>query len=133
MRKLLKFLKPFRWLVALVFLLMVVESMAALYLPTIMADIVNNGIIRAVAEGTPQQTYIIQRGILMLLVTLGSGLAAIGAGYFAPRVAAGFARDLRREIFVKVESFSCLFKKTFRNYMVGTYNIKYNVVKKLLF
>jgi len=106
MSKLLKFLKPYRWLVALVFLLMMVESMAALYLPTIMADIVNNGIIRAVTEGTPQQAYIIQRGLLMLLVTLGSGLAAIGAGYFAPRVAAGFARDLRRDIFVKVESFS---------------------------
>ena len=106
MRKLLKFLRPYKWLVVLVFLLMMVESMAALYLPTIMADIVNNGIILAVAEGVPRQAYIIQRGLLMLLVTLGSGLAAIGAGYFAPRVAAGFARDLRREIFVKVEFFS---------------------------
>jgi len=106
MRKLLKFLKPYRWLVACAILLIAVESGAVLYLPVIMADIVNNGIIRGVVEGVPQQAYILQRGAFMLVIALGSGIAAVAGGYLTPRIAAGFAKDLRREIFVKVESFS---------------------------
>jgi len=87
-------------------LLMAVESMTALLLPTIMADIVNNGIIRGVLEGTPYTYYIVQMGLLMLAVTLFSGLAAVGAGYLSPRISAGAAMKLRRDLFVKVESFS---------------------------
>ena len=99
-------MKPYRWFLALTILLLLVESMAVLYLPTIMADIVNNGIMRGVTEGTPQTAYILQMGLLMLAVTLVSGLASVGAGYLSPRISAGMARDLRRDLFNKVESFS---------------------------
>jgi len=104
--KLIKYLKPYRWYLILTLLLLLAESMAVLYLPTLMANIVNYGIIRGVTEGTPQTAYILQVGSLMLVVTLLSGLAAVGAGYLAPRISAGAARDLRRDLFVKVESFS---------------------------
>jgi len=80
--------------------------MAVLYLPAIMADIVNNGIILSVQENISRQYYIVQRGFVMLAVTLLSGLAAICSGYLAPRIAAGAARDIRRDMFIKVESFS---------------------------
>ena len=106
MSKLAKYLKPYKWAIVLVFLLLIAESLAVLYLPTIMADIVNNGIIRGVVEGEPRMYYIVQMGILMLVVTLLSGLAAVCAGFLAPRISAGAARDLRRELFTKVESFS---------------------------
>jgi ATP-binding cassette subfamily B multidrug efflux pump len=50
--------------------------------------------------------YIIHIGMLMLLVTLLSGTCTIIVGYLSARTAAGLARDLRRNVFQKVESFS---------------------------
>ena len=99
-------MKPYRWAIALTVFFLAVESISILFLPAIMADIVDNGIIRGVTEGTPQTAYIVQMGLIMLGVALLSGAAAVGAGYLAPRVSAGAARDLRRDLFTKVESFS---------------------------
>lgn len=50
--------------------------------------------------------YILHTGILMLLVTLLSVVCTIGVGYIAARTAAGLGRDLRRNVFQRVESFS---------------------------
>ena len=102
----LKYLKPFRWGIALILLLLLTESMMALLLPAVMASIVNDGIIRGVLEDTPQTAYILQMGFVMLGITFMSGLAAVGAGFLSPRISAGAAMRLRRDLFVKVESFS---------------------------
>lgn len=56
--------------------------------------------------GRLQTNYILRVGGLMLLVTLLSAAATIGVGYLAARTAAGIGRDLRRDVFTKVESFS---------------------------
>jgi ATP-binding cassette, subfamily B, multidrug efflux pump len=53
-----------------------------------------------------QTQYILQTGMIMLLLTLISGLCAIGVGYLSARTAAGMARDVRRNLFQRVESFS---------------------------
>jgi ATP-binding cassette subfamily B multidrug efflux pump len=53
-----------------------------------------------------QTNYIVQTGILMLLLTLLSGACTVCVGYLSARTAAGFARDLRRNVFQKVEGFS---------------------------
>lgn len=53
-----------------------------------------------------QSRYIFQTGLLMLLVTVISGLSAIGVGLISARVAAGMARDIRHDLFERVESFS---------------------------
>jgi ATP-binding cassette subfamily B multidrug efflux pump len=53
-----------------------------------------------------QRSYILNTGGTMLLISLLGGVCAIGAGYFASRTAAGTARDIRKEVFKKVESFS---------------------------
>ncbi len=53
-----------------------------------------------------QNTYILRTGGVMLLITLLAGASAIIVGYFASRTAAGFARNVRRDVFHKVESFS---------------------------
>ena len=52
-----------------------------------------------------RMNYILRTGLLMLLVTLLGVLAAIAVGFCASRSAAGFARDLRRDVFRKVEDF----------------------------
>jgi ATP-binding cassette subfamily B protein len=56
--------------------------------------------------GKLSSDYIIHIGVLMLLLTLLSGTCTIIVGFLAARTAAGLARDLRRNVFQKVESFS---------------------------
>ncbi|HTX92999.1 MAG TPA: ABC transporter ATP-binding protein [Anaerolineales bacterium] len=53
-----------------------------------------------------QTNYILRVGALMLLLTLLSGACTIAVGFFAARTAAGLARDLRRNVFERVENFS---------------------------
>ncbi len=53
-----------------------------------------------------QTQYILQAGIAMLVITLIAGLCAIGVGYLSALTAAGMARDVRRDLFQQVESFS---------------------------
>ena len=107
MLKLVKFLKPFWPGIILVILLLLAQAMAELYLPTLMARIVNDGLMTPAQEGTDPRMYlIIETGIFMLLIALLAGAASIFAGYISPRISAGAARNLRRELFTKVESFS---------------------------
>ncbi|MCX6032811.1 MAG: ABC transporter ATP-binding protein [Chloroflexi bacterium] len=56
--------------------------------------------------GKLSSNYILRIGLLMLLVTLLSGACTITVGFLAARTAAGLARDLRRYVFQRVESFS---------------------------
>lgn len=56
--------------------------------------------------GKVQISYLFRIGGLMLLYTLVVALATISVGFLSARIAAGFSRDLRREVFSKVESFS---------------------------
>jgi ATP-binding cassette subfamily B protein len=53
-----------------------------------------------------QSDYLLRTGGVMLLVSLLGGVATVAVGYTASRVAAGSARDIRRDVFKKVESFS---------------------------
>lgn len=100
MIRLFRFLKPFRALIALVLVLAFLQSLANLYLPTLMADIVDNGIVNG------DNDYIMRVGGVMLLITLGGTLCAILGAYFAARVAVGFGRSVRRNLFSHVERFS---------------------------
>jgi len=100
MLKLFRFVRPFRAPLAGVLVLAFAQSLANLYLPRLMADIVDHGIV-------PGDTRrILEIGGLMLLVAvIGTG-CAVGASYFAARVATGFGRDLRERIFERVAGFS---------------------------
>lgn len=53
-----------------------------------------------------QYTYLIQHGLMMLAVALGSAAATVAVGFLAARVAAGVSRNLRKDVFNKVEHFS---------------------------
>ena len=80
--------------------LLVVQVICDLSLPGYMSDIVNNGVISG------DVAYIVQIGMKMLLVTLLSGMCAVATGYFAARTAAYTARDLRADVFKRVQTFS---------------------------
>ncbi len=93
-------LRPYARPLTLVVALLLVQSLANLYLPELNADIINNG----VAKG--DTAYILRTGALMLGTTAVLGIVSIVAVYWAARVAMGFGRDLRGAIFRAVESFS---------------------------
>ncbi|WP_097027041.1 ABC transporter ATP-binding protein [Clostridium peptidivorans] len=100
MIKLFRFLKPYKKYVAMVLILLFFQSMAELYLPTLMADIVDTGIVKGDTD------YILRIGGFMLLVALGSAICVILSSFLSSKVATAFGRDIRREIFVKAEKFS---------------------------
>jgi len=56
--------------------------------------------------GKIQRDYILNTGGIMLLISLIGGVATIAVGYLASKTAAGAARDIRKDVFEKVESFS---------------------------
>ncbi|WP_042202433.1 ABC transporter ATP-binding protein [Paenibacillus camerounensis] len=100
MIKLLKGLRPFRWGVAAVLILVFLQSMGDLYLPTLMSDIVDKGIV----EG--DRSYIWRIGGYMLLVAGGGALCSVIASYLSAKVAAGFGRNTRSRMFEHVENFT---------------------------
>lgn len=100
MIRLFRFLRRYIGMILLVFVLVFAQSMANLYLPTLLADIINNGIVKN------DQNYILREGGIMLLVTFGGAIAAIISAYFAAHVAVGFGRDVRQKLFTHVSKFS---------------------------
>lgn len=100
MKKLVIFLKPYRSFVALVLLFVFLQSLSELYLPTLMADLVNDGVQYG---DTP---YILKMGGWMLLVAALGALCMVLASYYAARAASGFGRDLRSKLFTHVSRFS---------------------------
>jgi ATP-binding cassette subfamily B multidrug efflux pump len=93
-------LRPYWRQITLVLVLLLVQAIANLYLPTLNADIINYGVV------TGDTAYIIKTGALMLGVTLIFVIAAIIAVYWGSKVAMGFGRDVRGALFRRVQSFS---------------------------
>jgi len=106
MTKLFKYLAPFGGLIVITLLLLLGQALAELYLPTLMADIVNEGVVYSVLNETSRTYFVLRTGVVMLGIALLAGLASIGSTYISQRVSAGAARNLRRDLFAKVESFS---------------------------
>ncbi|KKI92520.1 multidrug ABC transporter ATP-binding protein [Bacillus sp. SA1-12] len=100
MLQMLKHLKPYKWQLTWVFLFSLAAILFELYLPTLMADIVDVGIVN---QDVP---FILKTGGWMLLCSLMAILLMVGVSYFASRVSLGFGRDMRRKLFVHIEHFS---------------------------
>jgi ATP-binding cassette, subfamily B, multidrug efflux pump len=94
------YLVPYQWLLAAVVVLQLVGTLAALYLPSLNADIIDNG----VAQGDTH--YILRVGMVMLAVSLVQIASSIAAVYFGARSAMGFGRDVRAGVFNRVGMFS---------------------------
>jgi len=100
MLKLFRYLKPFTAPIALVLGLTFLTAIAELYLPTLLADIINVGVVKG------DLLYILRFGGIMLAVTLADAACSIFASWFSAKVGMGYGRDLRRIVFERVERFS---------------------------
>jgi ATP-binding cassette, subfamily B, multidrug efflux pump len=94
------YLRAYSWTLGAVMVLLLIQAIGNLYLPTLNGDIINFG----VAKG--DTGYIWGTGGFMLLITFALGVASILAVYGGARISMGFGRDVRSAIFRKVESFS---------------------------
>ncbi len=100
MKKLLKFLKPYTYAVVLAPLLMLVEVVCDLYQPTLLARIVDQGILKNNFQ------VIWNTGLIMIGIALIGMVGGIGCTVFASIASQNFGRDLRNELFKKVQKFS---------------------------
>jgi ATP-binding cassette subfamily B protein len=100
MIKLLKNLSVYKWFVLAVIGLVFIQSMADLFLPTLMADIIDNGVV------TGDIPYIWKLGGLMLLISIIGAIASIIASYYSSKAAMGLGRDIRKKVFNHVGKFS---------------------------
>ncbi|MFE2554690.1 ABC transporter ATP-binding protein [Streptomyces sp. NPDC059352] len=93
-------LGPYRALLALLVLLQLVQSLASLALPTLNAGVIDEGVLRGDTD------RVLRGGAAMLGVTLLQAVTAAAATYTGARIAMGVARDLRSEVFRRVQDFS---------------------------
>jgi ATP-binding cassette subfamily B multidrug efflux pump len=93
-------LRPYASQLVIVVLLQAMATFASLELPTLNADIIDNG----VAKGDTH--YIWVHGVYMLGISLIQVFAQIGAAFFGARLAMAFGRDTRAAVFDNVLSFS---------------------------
>ncbi|WP_066501754.1 ABC transporter ATP-binding protein [Abyssisolibacter fermentans] len=100
MLKLFKGLKPFKVSVVMIIIFTLIQALSELFLPTLMANIVDIGIVNH------DINYIIKVGIIMLGVASLGIAAALYTSYLGAKVGNGFARNLRNKIFKKVEGYS---------------------------
>ena len=94
------YLRPYSRPLALVVLLQLVQTLATLFLPTLNADIIDNGVIKG------DTSYIMHTGGLMLAVALVQIVCAVGAVYLGARTSMALGRDLRQAVFGRVMGFS---------------------------
>jgi len=100
MIKLFRFAKPYKFLITGVILLVFLQTMADLYLPTLMSDIIDKGVMKG------DTAMIMSTGAKMLLVAGMGGLGAILSSFWSAKVAVGFGKILRNQVFTHVSSFS---------------------------
>ncbi|MFI1957053.1 ABC transporter ATP-binding protein [Streptomyces althioticus] len=93
-------LRPYKRPLALLVVLQFLQTCATLYLPTLNADIIDNGVVQG------DTGYILGHGGLMIGISLAQVVCNVGAVYYGARTAAALGRDLRAAVFDRVQSFS---------------------------
>ncbi|MDH6570545.1 ATP-binding cassette subfamily B multidrug efflux pump [Streptomyces sp. SAI-208] len=94
------YLRPYRKPITVLVLLQFVQTCATLYLPTLNADIIDEGVVNG------DTGYILSYGALMIGISLAQVVCNIGAVYYGARTAAALGRDVRAAVFDRVQSFS---------------------------
>ncbi|OPJ64148.1 ABC transporter ATP-binding protein [Clostridium oryzae] len=100
MLRLYKFLKPYTLMVIGVLVFVACQSIGDLYLPTLMSDIINDGVM----QGDTNKIFHI--GGIMLLVALGGVICSVLASFLSAISSMGLGEILRNKIFKRAESFS---------------------------
>ncbi|WP_327107777.1 ABC transporter ATP-binding protein [Nonomuraea glycinis] len=93
-------LRPYGKEIALVVLFQFVQTLATLYLPTLNADIIDDGVVKG------DTGYIARLGLVMLGVTLVQIACSFVAVYYAALISMALGRDLRAAVFHRVQDFS---------------------------
>ncbi|WP_405661289.1 ABC transporter ATP-binding protein [Streptomyces sp. NBC_00079] len=94
------YLRPYKKPIALLVLLQLLQTCATLYLPTLNAHIIDQGVVKG------DTGYILSFGALMIGISLVQVVCNIGAVYYGARTASALGRDLRASVFDRVQSFS---------------------------
>nr|WP_203615959.1 ABC transporter ATP-binding protein [Streptomyces sp. SID13726] len=94
------YLRPCKKPIALLVLLQFLQTCATLYLPTLNADIIDNGVVNG------DTGYILGYGAVMIGISLAQVVCNIGAVFYGARTASALGRDLRAAVFDRVQSFS---------------------------
>lgn len=94
------YLGPYRQPIMLLVLFQLLQTCASLYLPSLNADIIDNGVVRG------DTGYILQFGAVMIAVSVIQIVCNIGAVYYGARTASALGRDVRASVFGQVQSFS---------------------------
>ncbi|WP_327323458.1 ABC transporter ATP-binding protein/permease [Streptomyces sp. NBC_01210] len=93
-------LRPYKKPIALLVALQLLQTSATLYLPTLNADIIDNGVVKG------DTGYILELGALMIAVSVVQVFCNMGAVFYGARTAAALGRDVRAAVFDRVQSFS---------------------------
>ncbi|GGS19591.1 ABC transporter ATP-binding protein [Streptomyces griseoviridis] len=94
------YLRPYKKPIALLVALQFLQTCATLYLPTLNADIIDQGVVNG------DTGYILGYGALMIGISLVQVVCNIGAVYYGARTASALGRDVRGAVFDRVQSFS---------------------------
>lgn len=100
MTKVSQFFKQYKCITAATLLLMFAQTLGTLYIPTLMSDIVNNGIIKN------DLAYIYRIGGMMMVTALFTAAVSILGAFLASTVSARWGRDIRFALFTKAQDFS---------------------------
>ncbi|MFJ9904051.1 ABC transporter ATP-binding protein [Streptomyces sp. NPDC101152] len=94
------YLRPYKKPIGVLVLLQFLQTCATLYLPTLNAHIIDNGVVKG------DTGYILSFGALMIGISLAQVVCNIGAVYYGARTASALGRDVRAAVFDRVQSFS---------------------------
>ncbi|WP_328326304.1 MULTISPECIES: ABC transporter ATP-binding protein [unclassified Streptomyces] len=94
------YLRPYKKPMAMLALLQLLQTCATLYLPTLNADIIDNGVVKG------DSGYILSYGGLMIAISVVQVICNGGAVYYGARTASALGRDIRAGVFDRVQSFS---------------------------
>ncbi|MEU3848454.1 ABC transporter ATP-binding protein [Streptomyces sp. NPDC029554] len=94
------YLRPYKRPITLLVLLQFLQTCATLYLPTLNADIIDQGVVNG------DTGYIMGYGALMIGISLVQVVCNIGAVHYGARTASALGRDVRAAVFDRVQSFS---------------------------
>ncbi|MET7512562.1 ABC transporter ATP-binding protein [Streptomyces sp. NPDC005480] len=94
------YLSPYKKPIGVLVLLQFLQTCASLYLPTLNADIIDNGVVKG------DTGYILTFGAIMIAITVVQMVCNIGAVYYGARTASALGRDVRASVFDRVQSFS---------------------------
>ncbi|MFJ8583824.1 ABC transporter ATP-binding protein [Streptomyces sp. NPDC093595] len=93
-------LGPYKRPIVVLVVLQFLQTCASLYLPSLNADIIDNGVV------TGDTGYILRFGAIMVAVSVVQVVCNIGAVYYGARTASALGKDVRAAVFDRVQSFS---------------------------